>query len=241
MKIIFIDESEYNYKKRKEYFVLSGIVVDEEKLLELEEEIRELKEKNGIQNLKELRKTITVQQENKLKFTKKIVDLLKKNNCKNISIIFGDLGYNYDEDYFGAITFIIERFCIKLRKEHQIGMIICDSLPSKICKNVSSKLRKYLLKEKLNIRGISKGYFKEHIYPAILFLDDDYSEMLQVTDLICTSLQSSLKEFYKYNDFHIKGNEDVLKEYNPYLKCYWELFDKDSDDSVSSWGIKTWS
>ena len=48
MEILFIDESGYNKKEKNEYFILVGMALNKEKLLQLEEKIRDLKEQNKI-------------------------------------------------------------------------------------------------------------------------------------------------------------------------------------------------
>ena len=52
MEYIFIDESEYNKKEKKDWFILCGLMIHVENLLALEESIRELKEKNKIKELR---------------------------------------------------------------------------------------------------------------------------------------------------------------------------------------------
>ncbi len=121
------------------------------------------------------------------------------------------------------------------------GIIICDSFHSKREKLIDQQISEWMKNSQVTMGSKSKGYIRDNIYPALLFKRDEHSNILQVTDLICTSIQNALKEFDKSNpSVSIKENEDLLSELNPYLEAYWTLFEK-GYGSVSGWGIKTWS
>jgi len=241
MEFIFIDESEYNKKEKKEWFILCGVMINAENVLETEELIRELKDKHKINSLKELRIGKKFDSGEKLKITLEIVDILEKYNVCVTSIIFGDLNKEYYQNYFSALTFIMERFYLKVRRNNEKGMIICDSIDKSLAVKVSDVTREYLINNEVSIRGKSKGKIRNKIYPSILFLKDEHSELLQITDLICSSLQFSLWGFSKKNPtLSIKNNEDSLLEFSQYLKAYWKLFETDINQKVSGWGIKTW-
>lgn len=243
MEILFIDESEYNKKSKKDCLILAGLSVQDKYLLELEEGIRDIKERNYLNNLKELRTTREIKTDKKIEITKEITNVLEKSKASLNSIIFGDLEKNYEKNYFGSITFIIERFFLKIKEKNQIGLIICDSLPPKISLKVSKECSDYYLKEcNIYVKGEDRGRLKDKIYPALFFQDDKYSNILQIVDLVCTSLQCAVREFNESNkEGRIKDNEDLLKDFSPYIECYWKFFDKNPwTGSVSGWGIKTW-
>ena len=71
----------------------------------------------------------------------------------------------------------------------------------------------------------------------MFFGKDEYSEMLQVADLIVTSLNSAYWKFTQDKTFKYI---DDLPEYNQFLKIYWPLFVKNSDGKVERYGIKVW-
>lgn len=242
MEILFIDESEVNKKYSKECFILVGAAVSDENLLKLENEIREIKEKNNLSNLKDLRTTKRIKTSKKIDITKEISNILKKSKVSLRAIILGSLENKYEKNYFGAITFIIERFYLRIKRNNNLGLIICDSLPNKIKKMVLKETSEYLKECSIIIWGRSKGKISERIYPTLFFQDDEYSNILQMVDLICTSLQCAVREFNKSNpEFSIKDSEDLLKDFSPYIEYYWNLFEKNPrDNSVSGWGIKTW-
>lgn len=243
MEILFIDESEVNRKENKKYFILVGLSIKSDDLIELENIIEEIKREHKITNLKELRTTKKIETNRKIELTKKIVKRLENFNASLRAIILGSLEDKYEKNYFGAITFIIERFYLKIKRDNNLGLIICDSLPpNKINKAVLKETSDYLKECSIILRGKSKGKISERIYPTLFFQNDEYSNVLQIVDLICASLQCAVREFDKSNpEFSIKDNEDLLKDFSPYMECYWNLFEKNPrNNSISGWGIKTW-
>lgn len=87
--------------------------------------------------------------------------------------------------------------------------------------------------KKFNSKCTSKF---NNIYPALFFVRDEYSNSIQVADLINTSLNSALHNYLKENG-EININE--LPNYNNYLNIYWNLFEKNPNNGkIEGWGLK---
>ena len=106
---------------------------------------------------------------------------------------------------------------------------------------LQGKLRKelfeFISEEKMVMHGADKGFYKDRIFPAVLFSKDDYNNILQASDLIANCLMSAV--------WHYRKNEKIIEieriiEKNQFLKIYWPLFVKNSSGKVSGWGIKIW-
>jgi len=240
MEILFIDESEVNKKSKNDCFILGGLSISEEKLILLEENLDSLKAEFRVKNFKEFRDTTKIKREEKLVITKKIVSILRDSNVLVTSIIFGDLGKDYWKNYSNAIYFILERFFLRLKKANKKGLVVCDSLSNKQEKLISTKIIRELKEIDVILKGDNKGTISTQVYPCLFFQDDNCSSILQVTDLICASLQQAVTEFKASNpNVTIKRNEHLLKELSPYLRLYWNLFEK-GPFGIAGWGIKVW-
>lgn len=242
MKIMFIDESKKQEgKSNKYFFILTGLLIDEEKLFDLEQELRTLKENYSLLNLKELRgNKLKI---NKIKCSEEISKILQDYNVQIISIILGRITLKkttkIEDNYFNAITFLIERFFLHLKKENKLGFIIHDSVPRDVEKNLRCNIYSYILKEEIIMYKSNRhlGLFKKRIYPSILFSNDEHSEILQTSDLISASLNSAVfKTLNSSNRLEINN----LNKHNSFLNIYWPLFVRDGKGDVSGWGIKSW-
>jgi len=239
MEILFLDESEKQKNKNERYFFcLCGLMVDENKLFTLDDELNKLRKNYRFSNLKDLRQRLP--HRTKIKRTKEIYEILRSNGAKIISAILGDVALKdinaVDNAYFGALTFLIERFFIHLGKNRKVGIIIFDSVDKTVEKNLRKKSFEFVSKEKHIMYGNEKGCYKEKIYPSILFSDDEHSTILQATDLIATSLNHAVWTIIRKG----KINLENLPNENKYLKIYWPLFVKSPAGKVSGWGIKFW-
>ncbi|MCH7567898.1 MAG: DUF3800 domain-containing protein [Nanoarchaeota archaeon] len=240
MEILFIDESEFNKKMKKDCFILGGVSIAEENLINFEQKIDSLKSELKVKNLKEFRDTTKIKRKEKLKITETIVSILKECNVSVSSVIFGDLEENYWENYSNALYFILERFFLRLHRNKQFGLVICDSLSKEREFLIASKMILEIKNCNVILKGDDKGKMSAHVYPSILFQMDEFCNALQVADLICSSLQLAVREFKASNPgITIKGNEHVLKELSPYLELYYPLFEK-GPFGIRGWGIKVW-
>lgn len=194
--------------------------------------------KYELENLKNLRK---IPKEAKEDILEEIYMILSQHNVSIISTIIGDYtlnriydsykGYQADARIrFQALKFLIERFNIHLNRREKDGIIIFDSLNYKIERNLRS----------LSYDFISRG-FKKRIYPAVLFSNDEHSEILQTSDSVALALNSAIfRSLGKEEMLLSKVNVEKLPYENPYLKKYWPLFEKDSYGRVKGWGVKVW-
>lgn len=240
MKFIFMDESEKQRKKNKYFFVLCGLIIDEENLFLIEEKVKNLKTNYNLVNLKEL-KSEKIEKQIKLKISEEIFNLLSENKSVVLSTILGSITLqdikNIENNYFTALTFMIERFFLRLIKEKEKGMIIHDSIEKKAENALRKKLHKFITSEELLMGIKSRGKFISSIYPSVFFSNDEHCEILQITDLIATALSSAVWKCFE-NTSNISTEQ--LPEYNNYLRIYWPLFDRSSEGKVDGWGIKIW-
>lgn len=240
MDFIFIDESKkQDSKYNKELFALTGLVVNNANLINLENELREFKNKYDILHLKELRAQRS--KEEKLNRTNEIVQILRNNDVKIISALLGKETLKskkkIEDSYFDTLTFIIERFFLHLKKERRTGLIIHDSVPKDLEKDIQSKIYMHILQSEVIMYGSSKGFLKDRIHSAILFSNDGHCELLQVSDLISAALNHAAITCLRSNKYIAVSS---LYEYNEFLKVYWPLFVTSSNGEISGWGIKLW-
>jgi len=242
MRFLFIDETDKQKNKNNKYFfVLCGLVINGDNLISLTTELNQIKEESKLRTLKDARKT-SLKRDRKIEITKRIYNSLKNNKTEVRSAFIGNISLRniqaVNDVYFGALTFLIERYFLTLKKEDDIGIVIFDSINKKLENKLKKKFFKYILNEKLvwAISGRVEGYYKDRIFPSIFFSNDEHSTVLQATDLIATSLNSAI-----WADFQ-KGILDVenLLAKNEYLKIYWPLFVKNPEGKVNGWGIKIW-
>lgn len=240
MKFLFVDESQRQEgKNQKHLFVLCGVLVDEQNLITLETELRDLKLKYCLFNFKDLKSL--ADKGKKLECTQEICDALIKNNVKILSAGLGTVALidaeNVEDGYFDAIIFLIERFFLHLKREDKNGLIIHDSIEKETGKKLRRKCYRHLTEKELWMFGKSKGFFREKMYPSIFFSNDENSEILQIADLISTSISGAIWNGLKKEKFIDIEN---LCKYNNFLRIYWPLFARSSRGIVNGWGIKIW-
>lgn len=240
MKIIFIDESERQTNKNNYFFALCGLIIDCKDVIEIEEKLRKLKENYKLTNLKEL-KSKTFDKKEKIQISKEIFDIIEEGNSTILSAILGSIALRDEKTlknrHFDAITFIVERFYMRLQRENENGIVIHDSIEKTEERELRENFYKFIDSEKVILMGKDKGNLKTRIYPSILFSNDGHSEILQATDLIATSLNSAV---WKCLESESELDIENLFNYNFYLKTYWPLFDKSYEGKINGWGIKVW-
>lgn len=233
MKIIFIDETSKE-KESKCFLCLCGIVVDASYVTKLEHDLEKFKKKYKFNNLKDFRKPDKI--ETKLQKSEELFNILKKyevniisavilkDSLKKIKICSRD---NFESDQrIAVLNFILERFYFHVNRRNQSGLVIFDSLDNKIENRI----------QKMFFKRVSKNFKK--IFPSLLFSKDEYSNIIQVSDLIAASLNSALYNSLKEEKMIEVSN---LFNFNSYLKIYWNLFERNNkNNSVEGWGIKLW-
>ena len=235
LKIIFIEETSKT-KNNKCFLCLCGVIVDSSEVISLENELQKFKEKFNYSDFKDFRKPDN--QSIKLRRTEYLKKILDKYNVNIISSVIQENSLNnikikYKQDFEGHqryydLRFILERFSFHLKRRNQTGLVIFDSLDNKI-KNTM---------ENLFYKDIISSNQLNNIFPSILFSKDEYSNILQISDLIGVSLNNAIYNSIKN---YSKNNVDELPNFNPYLKIYWDLFAwTNRTNSVKGWGLKVW-
>jgi hypothetical protein len=242
MRILFIDETDKQKNKNNRYFfVLCGLVTKGESLINLTNELNQIKESYKLDTLKDTRKT-NLKKSIKIEITNKIYNSLKNNGAEIRSAFIGNISLRsiktVNDVYFGALTFLIERYFLTLKDKNDTGIVIFDSVDKKLEGKLRKKFFDHILNEKLvwAVSGRVEGYYKERIFPSIFFSNDEHSTVLQVTDLIATSLNSAIWADLKKDILDVEN----LANKNDYLKIYWPLFVKSPVGKVNGWGIKIW-
>ncbi|MEM0332985.1 MAG: DUF3800 domain-containing protein [Candidatus Aenigmatarchaeota archaeon] len=242
IEFLFIDESERQKTNRENnIFSLCGLMVSGRSLLNLENELNQLKENLKLNNLKMLRGNYD--KSFKIDATNKIKNILQSNKIKIISsVLIGTLNKNkfdkkHEDLYFAALSFIIERFHLHLRNKDRYGIVIFDSVAQNIEKKLRKRFYEYVSKEVQKLYGEVVGHYKTRIYPSIFFTNDEFSTILQVTDLISAALNNAC---WKSLEEDKKLDVDKLPTKNKYLEIYWPLFKRSPNNKVEGWGIKIW-
>lgn len=235
-----IDETGRRERNSQFFFCLCGIIVDKSNLISLNNDILDFKGIYGIENLKDLR---TTDQTRKLSSTNELFNLLHSSEVDIVCTIIGNvtlkdiyntyIGINQEVmARYNALIFLIERFYFHLNRRNKKGLIIFDSLERKMENELRKKCYYFIHK-----------HFKHVIYPSILFCEDEYSEILQIADLIGLSLNNAIYRSIDCESEHPLRNLNVedLPTKNQYLETYWPLFEKNPNTGrVEGWGVKVW-
>ena len=242
MKLLFIDETDKQRGRNKKYFfVLCGLIVNGGSLISLTKNLSSICESYKIKSLKDARKS-NLRKDKKIEITKRIYEALREAKAEARSAFIGNITLGnvkkINDVYFGALTFLVERYFLSLKTSEETGVIIFDSVDKKLENQLRKKFFDYISREKL-IWAVSRrveGDYKDRIYPSLLFSNDEHSLILQATDLIANCLNSAI-----WRDFQ-KGAIDIenLYQKNEYLQIYWPLFVKNPAGKISGWGIKIW-
>ena len=122
-------------------------------------------------------------------------------------------------------------------------MLIHDEFGNPYDKKFRKKIYNTIKTENFSLNKRETPFCKR-VYPEVFFGRDDYSNLMQVADIIATSLNYSYRSLKKgverENLGYLKDKVEELQDQNDYLKIYWDLFVKDSTGNVNNWGIKLW-
>jgi len=241
MQILFADETDKQEGAEKRlFFCISSLAVEKEKLLTLSKNLEEIKTKHNLSNLKNSRKT-ALSESKRLEITKEIFQTLYDNDVKARAIVIGSFTLSRpispEDLYFGALDFLVERWYMTLKKKNKIGFVIFDTVDRKLENSLRKKFYNYISEGECKYITKSYGFYRECIYPTLLFSDDNHSLLLQAADLIGTSLNSAIVNTLKKITYIDIQN---LPEENKFLKIYWPLFMRSPSGKISGWGIKIW-
>lgn len=240
MKFLFLDESDKQAKGTRIFFLVSGLFVDGSNLFDLNNELEGYKVALGMNNLKDLRKNRSLKHREKLTKTSELYTILLRHKVKILTAILGrttmSSSSKFEEAYMGALSFLVERFCLQIRPDK--GMIFFDNMEGSIQRYVEDKFYSMVQHEPLIMHGEKLHDYKDLIYPAISFIKDNFSAILQVSDLIANSINDAVfKSITDYDFISISR----LPSLSPYLNIYWPLIVKSPEGKISGWGIKLWN
>jgi hypothetical protein len=230
-----------------------GSIVNIKNLFNTENELKETATEYGIKTLKDLRDTSNLRKEVKVKATDKLASIMEKYEIQVISCILSYRNFKIsgsknenpiispqlEKDYEEALTFLVERFYLFLKRNQLNGIIIFDEFKGK--KDFEKSVYNFLSGKKSLIEYLptSKRDYSGVIYPSILWANDQYSAILQLTDLVLSSLHGAYRKYLIEKDV-IPDNLEELQNYNIYLKKYFKFFQRSKDGKVDGWGIKLW-
>lgn len=245
MKTIFIDESSMENK----FFLLCGIIVDNNDLVSLNNDILNFKFKYGLSHLKELRKPM--HKKDKLFLIKEIAGILKLYDVKVISVILGDNTLNDINNFYNGkrkeakiryepLKLIIERFCKHLERTRSTGQVVFDSLDRETKKLLTMEFNLFITQKRSQIAFRDKYDFEKSIFSAMLFSNDNHDTILQIADLIGFALRKAFEIALNEKSFN-KLNPETLRLNLDYLGIYWPLFEKNVHGYVKGYGIKLWN
>lgn len=248
MFYLFVDES-YD----KNCFILLGCIVNTIELLNLEKALEDVAKKYEIKNLRHLRSK-NLSKNIKIDATKSLTNVMEKYNVQIISCIlsYRNIKFSIEDkhlrikpfelkkDYEESLSFLIERFYKFLIKNQSSGIVIFDQFT--IERDLKESIKNFLEGKKVlvNCLPTTKRYYSKVIYPSIFFTDDEYSLVLQLTDLILLSLHNGYEKCINEKKQVTKNDIEELWRYNEFLKEYFKFFQKDKNGKVSGWGIKVW-
>ena len=238
MKLLFVDESDGFRKSIRTHFVLAGVIVDSEELFSFESVITKFRKRflNG-KSLKVLRSYKAFEHSEKLELTKALCKRISRFDISFIASISGSRSSRNEKkaSYVGCLSFLIERFFFYLVENNSNGIIILDTLAT----GHQNYIRKHIQHIIANGRK-REGKYNERIFKNVFFGNDDYTNAIQLADLLCAAINSALQRYLENcEESKLMGNEDMLVCYNSFLPLFWSHFRR-FNGSVSGGGIKFW-
>lgn len=242
MKLLFIDDTDIARERGYDFFCLCSIEVDAGALFVLEKDLAAIQEKYSLANLK-IARDMTLPEDLRWKVTEEIFNAFDSANVLVRAAAIGPYSMKdkkRDSDlYLGTLSFLLERFFITFNRSNEYGLVFMDMVGDrKMEKAIRDGFNKFVVNEEQVFITKSYGKYKQRIYPAIFFVDDAHSAVLQTADLIASALRHALKSRYKET-----GNYYIseLPKYNKFLEKYWKFFVKSPKGEVADWGIKIWN
>jgi len=250
LNILFIDESEKQKDigdKNNLFFSLTGLIISSDDLFYLNNSISDIILNYSLSNLKDSR-DLKFSKGNKFKLSNDISWLLKEKNVIVISVILTHPEQfskdRLERNYLSAIKFIIERYFLRIKKNKEVGIVIHDSLSSPILeKKINKQFYNLSTTDGVVFSRFSKPSvkFSSKVYPNLFFANDNYCNLLQLSDLISSSVNKAYFEFRKEADIgNPKYPINEIYKYNSVLEIYWPYFDKNQKGIIDGWGLKIW-
>ncbi len=207
MYIIFIDESgqpggfnvEINklVKNTSKYFILSGFIINADEILHIEEKLRNIKLKYGLNPYHEVKwntryKDIGINFKEIMNMKKEIMQII--NNYKNsvVGIVMDkECCYKnkqfiktHNDLYAVALHLLMERCCMQITDENGRNTIIPAMIFADSRKNDSNnKLDVELQNSYLRAKNMGTYFVKfPNFCDTLIFVDSDYSAGIQIAD-----------------------------------------------------------
>ena len=217
---MYIDES---YSKNSKYIVLAGTIISEDNWTFINEKIDGLKEaffKNKDINLKLIRRQKydkeshfeNLSDDQKQIFEKELYNILSENCLIYMSALIDRTkitSYTQKQFLFRlAYSFLIQRFEFFLKENRGRGMIIIDNSKNKEITMLFNYHREIMgegipYKRKPNIYASYSDQYEfmdlTKIVENLFFQSDDYSNFLQISDIICSAIST---KYNRNNDYY---------------------------------------
>ena len=235
MAIMYIDES---WDRNDKYLVLSGLIVPFFVWNKLDDNIRKMKEEffgSDEFNLKDIRRKKydkskvweKLPEPKKREFNARFYRFIQSMPIAIMSVLIekDKLGTNDNKSEFFrlAYSFLIQRYQYHLQENDAFGIVVMDKSGNKEIKDLFHHHRKlkregvpYKVKEiesdDFDITSIPvKGYEKhniDNIIKNLIFIDDNYSNCLQIVDMICAAVSG---KYNRNTDIYFKRIESKFR------------------------------
>lgn len=239
MRILFADETEREAGSKKAFFCICSIDVEEEVVPLINFELDSVASRYGLKNLKESRK-LGLPETRRLEITKEIIDILSSHSVRVRASVMGNYTITHssrEQLYLSALSFLVERWCFTLQRKSISGMVLFDTVGGKLESKIRKLFYQYIREASLTLRAEHQCFLREHLYPNIMFCDDDHTPLIQVADLIGTSLNDAIVKARKEDSSFTIAS---LPTKNKFLALYWPLFMRSPSNQITGWGIKFW-
>lgn len=233
MYIIFTDESGqpggFDIEKKElvkntsKYFILSGFMINSDEILKIEEKLRDIKLKYGLNPYHEVKwntkyKAIGIEFEQIISMKKEIMQIVKKYKNSVVGIVM-DKEYCYknkefikdhNDLYSVALHLLMERCCMQItdekgRKTTEPALIFADSRKN----DGNNKLDKELQMSYLRAKNMGTYFVKfPNFCDTLIFADSDYSAGIQIADFCAGAI------FRKYE----KDDEEFFNILKPSIR-----------------------
>ncbi len=265
MKYFFVDESLQTNNKGFSFSVVGGLIVESKFLFVLESELEALKKDYNLSFLKNIKEP-GLDSSLRKKFYSELVKILKDYSVNLLCSVAREVDktfhsekdgntkmYLIDSSILAALFLVLERFFLELKNTGTEGLVFYDlasqyeflSLALHKDSDITfrfknNKIKKYF---PLNVKKfISPEKMKTRIY-SLTFLDDTFSNIMQVSDLVVGAVRIAIKNYLLENGLSfssIGGNVDNLKKYFYALDFFYPFFYRNYAGNVEGYGIKVW-
>ncbi len=211
MRLFIVDECNVSHDDKLGFFIYGGIVVPENEIRPLSQSVFAIKREFGINKARAIKWNNTstatedpLDQELHKQIKDRILGLFTSSNAR-IIVCLSPQEFYHDVTFIGltfkkrinhtahirtqeyALNDVLKKFNYFLREEDELGMIFADKY--------SDSFRHHMTEHcfKLFPSGDGRFSLERIIYPVIQ-LNDEYSQLHQMNDVVLGAIQYSLKE-----------------------------------------------